>query len=137
MGFGTFVLAAMLAIGCNRREPASTVISRPEPPMTVTPDATPDAPPSVFQGISLHEGMARAEVEKLVATALGKESEYSPYGNNLRGGTVVYTDERSGTRLEVDYNPGGPAPWVMRPDGVAEHLPPKDESVKSFRVIEP
>ena len=94
-------------------------------------------PTSVFDTLQLTPGMPRAEAEAAIAHALGKErGDYSPYGNNLRGGTVEYKDA-TGAVLEVVYKAGAPAPWVQRPDGVAEHYPPVDESVISSRVIRP
>lgn len=86
-----------------------------------------------FDKIDLPVGTPREEAEKRIAAALGKPSTYSPYGNNLRGDTVEYTD---GTIvLEVVYKAGTPAPWVTMPDGGAEHYPPVDESVISFRYV--
>ena len=104
----------------------------PPPPVLAVP-ATKPAPASPFDRISLHAGMQREQAENEIAKALGKErSEYSPYGNNLRGGTVEYTD---GTAvLEVVYQAGTAAPWVVGANGVAEHYPPTDEAVISFRT---
>lgn len=82
--------------------------------------------------IELKVGMSRSEVEKRVAAALGTESGYSAYGSNLRGGLVAYRDGM--WTLNVIYKPGTPAPWVVNQDGVAEHLPPIDESVLSIDV---
>lgn len=76
--------------------------------------------------------MDREVVETQIAAALGKDSTYSPYGNNLRGGTVEYTDGE--LVLEVVYKPGATAPWVVGSSGVAEHRPPVDETVISFRT---
>ena len=77
-------------------------------------------------------GMARSEVETMVATALGKQSDYSPYVNNLVGGTVSYAD--GGWALVVTYLQGTPAPWVINAQGVGEHYPPQEEKVEQFKV---
>ncbi len=82
--------------------------------------------------VLLQVGMPREKVEKLVTETLAIENNYSPYGNNLRGGVVEYKDKQ--WILEVTYNPGSPAPWVINKQGVAEHYPPVDETVKSFRL---
>lgn len=141
------LLVPLALVACKNREPApvpssSSQVASPLPPTIDAP--TIDAPtidasslaPSPFRGISLRAGMPRARAEELISAALGRPSRYSPYGSNLTGGTVVYTSDGGGPRLEVDYNPGGPAPWVRSPDGGVEHLPPVDETVRSFRVVE-
>lgn len=80
----------------------------------------------------LHAGMLREKVEKLVAETLAIENNYSPYGNNLGGGIVEYKDRQ--WILEITYNPGAPAPWVINKQGIAEHYLPIDETVKSYRL---
>ena len=123
-----FVVPALAAFACSQSEPQPTV-----PPLAAPVPATQPAPSS-FEKISLHVGMQREKAEDVIAAALGKkDSEYSPYGNNLRGGTVEYVDA-AGYTLEVVYKPGASAPWVVGSNGVAEHYPPIDEAVISFRV---
>jgi len=84
--------------------------------------------------LQLEVGMERARVEELVANALGTTKNYSPYANNLRGGVVEYSE--GSCVLEVTYRSGAPAPWVINAQGVAEHYPPIDETVISFRKHE-
>lgn len=84
-----------------------------------------------LNSIQLAVGMERTQVEKLVAEALGTTSNYSSYGNNLRGGVVNYVE--NSCVLEVTYKSGAPAPWVVNKQGVGEHYPPIDETVLSFR----
>lgn len=83
--------------------------------------------------VKLVQGMSRSEVENLVATALSKKSDYSPYGNNLEGGVVKYTD--SSMVLEVTFERGAPAPRFLNGNGDSEDRPPIDETVKSFRLF--
>jgi hypothetical protein len=91
-----------------------------------------DTKTSKLELIPIEIGMKREKVEEFVAQALEATNEYSPYGNNLRGGILKYTD--TSEILEVTYNTGIPTPWVINKDGFAEHYQPVDESVKSFRV---
>lgn len=77
--------------------------------------------------------MSRAEVEAKVTNLLGKENLYSPYGNNLQGGIVLY--EETGWVLKVNYQAGTPAPWVTNENGAAEHYPPMDETLLSYQIF--
>ena len=86
---------------------------------------------SKLESIPIEIGMKREKVEEMVAQALGIANEYSPYGNNLTGGVVQYSE--ASKVLEITYNNGVPAPWVINQDGVAEHYQPVDETVQSFR----
>lgn len=117
--------------------PPSSSSSPHAPPALEQSKAVPpqqSAQASPFAEIDLPVGLPRERAEQAIATALGNaEATYSPYGNNLRGGTVEYTDATGKFVLDVTYQAGVPAPWVTRPDGVAEHHPPVDESVISFR----
>jgi hypothetical protein len=87
---------------------------------------------SRFAMLGLKKGMKREQVEKLVAALHGKRNMYSPYGNNLKGGTVQYRD--GGSVLEVEYKPGSPAPTISKPDGTTQGYPPIDESVIAFTI---
>ena len=87
---------------------------------------------SRFTNLELKVGMNRKQVEGLVSRLLGEEKPYSPYGNNLRGGTVQYRD--GDWVLEVKYKAGAPAPWVKNPDGSMKHYPPIDETVLEYRI---
>ncbi len=91
--------------------------------------------PGTLQNIPIEIGMPRAEVEKRVADALHTESTYNVYeGSTVNvDQTITYTDG-VGT-LEVVYNHGSPAPWVTNASGVAEHYPPVDQTVKSFKYV--
>jgi hypothetical protein len=103
----------------------------------MTSDAASQTPQG-FDGLELRAGMTREEAEKAIAISQGKErSEYSPYGNNLQGGTIEYVDPKTAAILEVTYKAGAPAPWVENASGVAEHYPPVDESVLTFRIRRP
>ncbi len=77
--------------------------------------------------------MERLDVEKKVATALGAESGYTPYGDALQGGTVEY---REGPwTLRVVYSRGTPAPRVINAQGVGEHWPPIDSRVVKYALF--
>ena len=76
--------------------------------------------------------MEREEVEEQIDAVLGKPNTYSPYGNNLRGGTVQYRDGI--WVLEVVYKAGAPAPWVQNEDGTAQHYPPVDETIMEYKI---
>ncbi len=76
--------------------------------------------------------MSGEEVEARVADLLQRANEYSPYGNNLTGGTVRYLD--GDWVLVVVYRPGAPAPWVEAPDGSIRHYPSTDETVLEYRI---
>ncbi len=84
--------------------------------------------------IPLSVGMERLDVEKRVAQALGKESRYTPYNDNLQGGVVAYADGR--WILRVTYGPGAVAPWVVNAKGVAEHYAPVDSKVLKYELIQ-
>ena len=100
----------------------------------VQPDHTSDNQPvtSSLANLNIVTGMERSKVEKLIASALDKQSTYSPYGNNLYGGVVKYTD--GVVVIEVTYNAGAPAQSIVRSDGTVQGYPPVDETVKSFRI---
>jgi hypothetical protein len=84
--------------------------------------------------IDITAGMTRTTVEVQVARLLGKPSNYSPYANNLSGGTAEY---RHGTCiLEVKYRAGAPAPLVANPQGAVQHLSPKDETVIGYKFYD-
>lgn len=82
--------------------------------------------------IAVASGMTRTEVEVRVAKAVGTPSDYSTYVNNLTGGTVEYLQAQC--VLEVKYNAGAPAPLISMPQGKVQHLPPKDETVSSYKL---
>jgi hypothetical protein len=84
--------------------------------------------------IPMSVGMERSEVEKKVAQALGKESRYTPYNDNLQGGVVAYADGR--WILRVSYGPGAVAPWVVNANGVAEHYAPVESKVIKYELIQ-
>ena len=86
----------------------------------------------LFKNLDLVAGMPRARVEEQVASALGRENTYSPYGNNLPGGLVQYSDGI--WVLEVTYKSGSPAPWVANKNGELEHLEPIDETLLAHRI---
>lgn len=146
LAWTNLVALAALMLGCTRDDnparhavpptPAPAPTPPPGPtPAVVAPDAAaPDAalPPSPFDGIALRAGMPREEAERVIATALHEQSTYNVYGGNLRGGTVTYSS--GAFALDVRYKAGMPAPWVVGSNGVAEHYPPVDESVETFRA---
>jgi hypothetical protein len=84
--------------------------------------------------LNIEKGMTRSEVEEKIAKALNKPDTYSPYGNNLKGGTVKYRDDK--WVLEILYKAGVPAPWDAG-GGKTKHLPPVDETVQSHRLTGP
>lgn len=86
---------------------------------------------SKLAGLEFRTGTSRAAVESAVASALGRKSDYSPYGNNLNGGTVEYVDGE--WILEVTYKPGAPAPRIAVQGG-SQDLPPVDETVERFQL---
>ena len=102
------------------------------------PQATPKSQEVVqpetsrFHGLALKTGMNREEVEKLVSALLDQPQNYSPYGNNLRGGAVQYSD--GDWILEIKYKAGAPAPWVKNPDGTMQHYPPMDETMIEYKI---
>lgn len=75
-------------------------------------------------------GMERADVEEKVAAITGKESDFSPYRSDLKGGVVVYRD--GAWTMRVTYQSGSPAPWVINAQGVGEHLQGIPEKVLKF-----
>ena len=85
-----------------------------------------------FDQLQLNVGVSRGEVESEVGDLLGEPSRYSPYGNNLAGGTVRYRD--GDCALDLVYKPGAPAPWVRAPDGSTQHYPPVDETLIEYRI---
>jgi hypothetical protein len=131
----SWLAVTVLAFSCSHSAPQPQPPPQPQLHSQSQPDAASDSNKSPFDTLELSAGMTREQAEKSIAVALGKErSDYSPYGNNLRGGTVEYKDATGLIILEVIYAAGTPAPWVTRPNGVAEHYPPVDESVISFRT---
>jgi len=82
--------------------------------------------------VELSVGMERHEVEEQIASLLSRPKQYSPYGNNLRGGIVRYRD--GDCVLQVIYKAGATAPWVETPDGSRQHLPPIDETVLEYKI---
>ena len=87
---------------------------------------------SRFHSLDLKMGMKRADIEKQVDALLGQPRKYSPYGNSLRGGIVLYHD--GGWILEVNYKAGVPAPWFENKDGKMEHYPPVDETLLEYKI---
>lgn len=79
--------------------------------------------------------MNRLVVEEKVAALVGTRSTYSPYANNLQGGTVSYRD--NGWVLQVTYRAGAPAPSVRHQDGTVQHLEPSDETVVKSVLLNP
>ena len=110
------LVCVMLLAGCA--QPQVGTIGQPET--------------SRFHNLDLKAGMNRKDVEKHVSALLGLQQRYSPYGNDLRGGTVQYRD--GDWVLEVKYKAGAPAPWVKNPDGSMQHYPPMDETVLEYTI---
>jgi hypothetical protein len=77
--------------------------------------------------------MQRSELERKVADLLGRPSSYSTYGNNFRGGTVLYRNK--GCNLRVTYKAGAPAPHIMITGKELQHLSPKDEEVQRYEAL--
>lgn len=119
LAFASFSLCLLLLVACS----ASVAL----PPV-------PDRSTCRVCLLPLQAGMKRSDVEQKVAALLEKPSAYSAYGNNLRGGIVEYRD--AAWLLRVTYAAGTPAPWVIGPTGVAEHWPPKDETVLSYEIVQ-
>ncbi len=92
-----------------------------------------ETPKSPLQNLQIKVGMKRAEVEELIESAIGKESEYNEYSmyDSTEG---KYND--GNTILIIQYKPGFPAPWVKTPDGNIEHLPPIDAEVLSWKYVD-
>ena len=114
------MLAITVLAGCSQHE-ATTETQETKPPQQ-----------SRFHDLDLKPGMNREDVEKQVSTLLGQPQNYSPYGNNLRGGIVQYPD--GDWILEVKYKAGAPAPWVENPDGSMQHYPPMDETLIEYTI---
>jgi len=115
-----YILATLFLFGCLPQE------------STTLPEEVVRGEVSRFSGLDLKIGMKREQVEEKVAALLGKQKAYSLYGNNLRGGTVRYRHED--WVLEVIYQAGAPAPWILTKDGKAQHYPPVDETVLEFKI---
>lgn len=86
-----------------------------------------------FASVKLEINMPRLEAERRISGALGEPNKYSPYANNLSGGTTTY--ESRNCVLRVVYAAGAPAPIVSTPGGRIEHKPPKDETVVKFELL--
>ena len=82
--------------------------------------------------VQVTKGATRTALEQKVATLQGTTSSYSPYANNLRGGTVLYRD--GSCALKVLFAPGAPAPRVAVPGGGTQHFQPLDETVISHEI---
>ncbi len=87
---------------------------------------------SRLYSLELKAGMDRAKVEAQVSALLSRRSQYSPYWNNLVGGTVRYRD--GDWILTVVYKAGAPAPTVKTPDGSHKRYPPIDETVVEYEI---
>ena len=85
-----------------------------------------------LENVQLEVGMPRLEAEAQIAAALGRRNEYSPYANNLRGGTAEYRD--IACKLKVSFRPGAPAALLRTTEGVIVHRLPIDESVEGFKL---
>jgi len=124
-----YIFLTLILFGCS--DQYSGEIPEQEP-LAKTPEHILKSEISKFETLHLKVGMNREQVEEQLEVVLGKKSDYSPYGNNLLGGTVQY---REGVWiLEVTYKSGTPAPWIINKDGIAEHYPPIDESVLDFSI---
>jgi hypothetical protein len=86
----------------------------------------------VFNSVQLEVNMPRLEAERRISAAIGEPSNYSPYANNLSGGTSKY--ESRNCTLTVTYAAGAPAPTVSTQDGGTVHMLPKDETVLNFEL---
>ena len=86
-----------------------------------------------FAQIPVEVGMSRMDLEVRIASLLGKTNTYSPYGNNLRGGTFSYPGRDCA--LRVTFASGVPAPRVDVAGGGSDHLQPIDETVLSHEVV--
>ena len=86
-----------------------------------------------FAQMPVEVGMARLALEARIAARLGKANQYSPYANNLPGGTFSYRSRDCA--LRVTFSPGAPAPRVAVAGGGSEHLQPIDETVLNFEVV--
>ena len=99
---------------------------------TATPEKPKSPEVSRLHQLDLKVGIERQKVEEQVAGLLSRPNQYSSYGNNLRGGVVLYSD--GDWVLEVKYKAGAPAPWIETPDGTMQHLPPMDETVLEYTI---
>ena len=86
-----------------------------------------------FAQLSVEVGMPRLALETRLADLLGKVNTYSPYANNLPGGTVSYRSRDC--ELRVTFAPGAPAPRVVVAGGGSAHLQPIDETVLNHEVV--
>ena len=120
MRYVPILMTIVLLSGCSKPQVST------ESQVAVQPER------SRFESLELSTGMSRTDVEKQVGILLGQEKLYSPYGNNLRGGTIQYRD--GDWVLEVKYKAGAPAPWVKNPDGTMQHYPPIDETVLEYKI---
>lgn len=80
-----------------------------------------------FLGVTLVEGMNRADVEKRYSELSGAPLVYSAYGNNLRGGSIKYS--LNNWILEVKYK-AGTVGISLEDDCIA----PIDETVLEYKV---
>lgn len=102
-------------------------------PVVAGAAAASDRPACRLANIQIVKGMPRLSVEQQVQNALGLKVTYSPFANNLAGGTVNYDDD--GCTLIVSYASGAPAPITRTTDGKTEHLPPRDEEVLAVELV--
>ena len=114
------VMTIILLVGCS------------QPQVTTESQGGVKPTTSRFHSLGLKTGMNREDVEKQVSALLGQQQQYSPYGNNLRGGDVQYRD--GDWVLKVKYKAGAPAPWAENPDGSMQHYPPMDETVLEYKI---
>jgi hypothetical protein len=87
----------------------------------------------VFSSVRLKVNMPRLEAERRISAAIGETNNYSPYANNLSGGTAKY--ESQNCTLTVTYAAGAPAPMVRTQENVIEHMAPRDETVLKFELV--
>ena len=95
--------------------------------------AATDRPTCRLASLEISKGMPRLAVEQKIQDALGIKPTYSPFANNLVGGTAKYEDE--GCTLIVSYARGAPAPFTRTADGKTVHLPPHDEEVLAVELV--
>jgi hypothetical protein len=84
--------------------------------------------------VDLKEGITRKEAEAKIAEVLGRRSDYSPYSDHFKGGTVLYRE--GDWLLRVTYSEGMAGPYVINGKGIVEHLAPIDETVLSYELLE-
>jgi hypothetical protein len=85
-----------------------------------------------LEKVKLEVGMPRLEAEAQIASALGRQNQYTLYANNLRGGSVEYSD--IACKLRVSFRPGAPAALLRTTEGAVVHRLPIDESVEEFKL---